>query len=306
MDADTLRLAKTYPYPAPEGSYVLKDGGPRELADSAPVPGLDGRTPVLAVGSNRAPEQLARKFAPLGGATIPVSRARLADFDAVYSAHFTSYGAIPATLQHAPGTTVMLSVTWLTAPQLVRMHETEVASENYSFGELSELRLETAGRVLGRVFAYVSRRGCLTDAGRPVALAEVAAEERHWPALTQEEMLGRARDRLAPRQALDELTGDGTVRIGAITRIRDLGSDGRLPVHLAALTHALGSIRGTQIRNRGTLGGELCQWPRCWYFRHGYGLVARIDGQEHYHGSHHTQNNFTHRSPQFAKTRGPT
>ena len=33
------------------------------LAPGDPVPDLAGRTPVLAVGSNRAPEQLARKFA---------------------------------------------------------------------------------------------------------------------------------------------------------------------------------------------------------------------------------------------------
>ena len=155
---------------------------------------------------------MASKFAPLGGATVPVTRARLADFDSVYSAHFASYGAIPATLQHAPGTTVMLSVTWLTAPQLVRIHESEVTSENYSFGELSGLRLETAGRVLERVFAYISRRGCLTDAERPVALAEVAAEEQRWPAFTQEKMLGRARDRLAPHHALDDFLGAAIAR----------------------------------------------------------------------------------------------
>ena len=220
MNADARHRAKTYPYPAPEGSYVLEHGGPREIAPGAPLPGLDERSPVLAVGSNRSPEQLTRKFAPLGAATLPVTRARLADFDSVYSAHFTSYGAIPATLQHAPGTTVMLSVTWLTAPQLVRMHETEVATENYAFGELSGVRLETAGGVLGRVFAYVSRRGCLTDGGRPVALSEVAAEGRRWPALSQEEILGRARDRLAPGQALDQFVGAavaGTGRRAALT-----------------------------------------------------------------------------------------
>ena len=214
MNAAALRRAKTYPYPAPDGSYVLEHGGHRVLTDGTPVPGLDGRAPVLAVGSNRAPEQLARKFAPLGGATIPVTRARLADFDAVYSAHFASYGAIPATLQHAPRTTAALSVTWLTAPQLVRMHETEMVTENYAFGELMGVQLETAGRVLGRVFAYVSRRGCLTDAGRPVALAEVAAEGRRWPALTQEEILGRARDRLAPQHSLDEFVGAAIAQTG--------------------------------------------------------------------------------------------
>lgn len=30
-----------------------------------------------------------------------------------------------------------------------------------------------------------------------------------------------------------------------------------------------------QIRNMGTVGGDLCQRPRCWYFRNGFGLLAR-------------------------------
>jgi xanthine dehydrogenase YagS FAD-binding subunit len=35
-----------------------------------------------------------------------------------------------------------------------------------------------------------------------------------------------------------------------------------------------------QIRNLATLGGNLCQRPRCWYFRAGYGLLARNEKGE--------------------------
>ena len=37
---------------------------------------------------------------------------------------------------------------------------------------------------------------------------------------------------------------------------------------------ALGDAASPQIRNMATLGGNLCQRPRCWYFRNGYGLLA--------------------------------
>ena len=44
------------------------------------------------------------------------------------------------------------------------------------------------------------------------------------------------------------------------------------------ITAALG-VTSPQIRNMGTVGGDLCQRPRCWYFRNGYGLFAMKDGK---------------------------
>jgi xanthine dehydrogenase YagS FAD-binding subunit len=38
-------------------------------------------------------------------------------------------------------------------------------------------------------------------------------------------------------------------------------------------------VGGTQIRNMGTVGGNLCQRPHCWYFRGGHGLLAMKDGK---------------------------
>jgi hypothetical protein len=49
---------------------------------------------------------------------------------------------------------------------------------------------------------YVSRRGCLADDGRPVALAASAGEGRH-PAMAQEEALAFVRDRFRPGRSLD-------------------------------------------------------------------------------------------------------
>ena len=63
LDA-VIRRALEYPYPAPPHSYLYDAARP---GGWAPLPAdaglLEGRTPVLAVGSNRAPERLAQKFA---------------------------------------------------------------------------------------------------------------------------------------------------------------------------------------------------------------------------------------------------
>jgi xanthine dehydrogenase YagS FAD-binding subunit len=42
----------------------------------------------------------------------------------------------------------------------------------------------------------------------------------------------------------------------------------------AALWQAIHGIASLQFQSQGTLGGELCQRPRCWYFRDGQGLLA--------------------------------
>src|SRR5437867_9657925 len=42
-----------------------------------------------------------------------------------------------------------------------------------------------------------------------------------------------------------------------------------------ALTDAARGVASPQIRNMGTVGGDLCQRPRCWYFRGGHGLLGK-------------------------------
>jgi hypothetical protein len=58
-----------------------------------------------------------------------VTPAWLHDRAVVYSAHFTSYGALPATLHRCPGVCTRLCVTWLTATRLELMHRSEGAGE---------------------------------------------------------------------------------------------------------------------------------------------------------------------------------
>ncbi len=62
-------------------------------------------------------------------------------------------------------------------------------------------------------------------------------------------------------------TADGGVRIGALTPIAQVAADPLLNEKFSALAQAAGEVASPQLRNQGTLGGNLCQKPRCWYYR---------------------------------------
>ena len=61
--------------------------------------------------------------------------------------------------------------------------------------------------------------------------------------------------------------GDGLL-IGAATRVADVAGDGRVAERYAALSQAAGAAASPQLRNQGTVAGNLAQHVRCWYFRH--------------------------------------
>jgi xanthine dehydrogenase YagS FAD-binding subunit len=89
--------------------------------------------------------------------------------------------------------------------------------------------------------------------------------------------------RLVNLKNLEGLVGvraeNGGLRIGALTTLDDLAADAALGWEYPAVTAALGRVAGPQIRNVATLGGNLLQRPRCWYYRNGYGLLALRDGK---------------------------
>jgi xanthine dehydrogenase YagS FAD-binding subunit len=64
-----------------------------------------------------------------------------------------------------------------------------------------------------------------------------------------------------------EATGDGLV-IGAATRVADVAGDSRVNDRYAALAQAAQQAASPQLRNQGTVAGNLAQHVRCWYFRH--------------------------------------
>jgi xanthine dehydrogenase YagS FAD-binding subunit len=65
--------------------------------------------------------------------------------------------------------------------------------------------------------------------------------------------------------------------IGALVTMDDLARLGKGALN--ALAQAAAGVPSAQIRHLGTVGGDLCQRPRCWYFRQGYGLLATKDGK---------------------------
>ena len=62
---------------------------------------------------------------------------------------------------------------------------------------------------------------------------------------------------------------DGGVRLGAAARIVDIAHNAAIREKFPALAAACDAVASPALRNMGTIGGNLCQRPRCWYFRRG-------------------------------------
>ena len=75
------------------------------------------------------------------------------------------------------------------------------------------------------------------------------------------------------------LTAQG-LRVGASTLLADLADDANVKRSYPALAEAVMEAASPQIRNMATIGGNLCQRPRCWYFRNGLGLLANANGKD--------------------------
>ncbi|UUX51972.1 hypothetical protein NUH88_09760 [Nisaea acidiphila] len=197
-----LQRAYGYPYAAPPHDYVFTEGRAETFRGEVD---LSERHPVIAVGSNRAPEQLRRKFGIGPGCEIPVTWAWMHGYDVVYCAHLAGYGSVPATLHSSPGTEVRVAVTWLTESQLARMHETENVGESYVYGTFEEEVIDLGdGRPVRRAGCYITRRGALALEGSPVALAEVEARNRRFVSLGQRAKLAAVHRYFGDRPDLEE------------------------------------------------------------------------------------------------------
>ena len=95
------------------------------------------------------------------------------------------------------------------------------------------------------------------------------------------DLLGCLRDnvftanRVVSLSGVDELRGihptaDGGLRLGALTSIAEVARNAAVRERYSALALAASLVASPQLRNQGTLGGNLCQRPRCWYFRGDY------------------------------------
>ena len=62
-------------------------------------------------------------------------------------------------------------------------------------------------------------------------------------------------------------TADGGLRIGALATITDIAENPVIQERFSVLAQAAAEVASPQLRNQGTIGGNICQKPRCWYYR---------------------------------------
>ena len=85
-------------------------------------------------------------------------------------------------------------------------------------------------------------------------------------------------------EGAEYIEGDETVKIGALTKLKDVEASGKLP---AVLREAAHSVASPLVRNKATIGGNICQDVRCWFYRYPEGSggalnCARKGGAECY------------------------
>ena len=119
------------------------------------------------------------------------------------------------------------------------------------------------------------------------------------------DLLGKMKDRILPRYpeaiinlktipGLDSIEEDAELtRVGALTRLRDIATHPGIQHRHAALAEAARRTASPNLREMGTLGGNICQDVRCWYYRcannrfpclkKGGGRCYAIDGDNRYH-----------------------
>ena len=73
--------------------------------------------------------------------------------------------------------------------------------------------------------------------------------------------------------------GDGSLRVGAAVTLADLAVDRTVRASYPALALACEQVGTPAIREMATLGGNLCQRPRCWYFRRN--IACHKNGGDH-------------------------
>ena len=147
-----------------------------------------------------------------------------------------------------------------------------------------------------RAFEYVSpnsRAQAVSLLGAAWGNTEILAGGTDLLALMKDDVI--TPKRLVNIKEIKDLHGVSSsaqgLRIGALTTLGDLADYADVRAHYPALAEAVMEVASPQIRNMATIGGNLCQRPRCWYFRNGLGLLPKdesgkelvADGENRYH-----------------------
>jgi len=121
-----------------------------------------------------------------------------------------------------------------------------------------------------KAFAYVN------PANEKEAVASLKADGLAVPIAGGMDLVARMKDYITVpvrvvnvKGALDSTIAsmDGGLKIGAAAKIVDLAEHAQVGRLYPAVVAAAGEVGTPQIRNAGTVGGNLNQRPRCWYFR---------------------------------------
>ena len=137
-----------------------------------------------------------------------------------------------------------------------------------------------------RGFEYVSpttKEQAVSLLGTNRADADILAGGTDLLALMKDDVV--APKRLVNIKEIRELGGitlgkDQSLRIGALVTIQELADHAKVREKFPVVATTANEIAGPQIRNMATVGGNLCQRPRCWYYRAGFGLLAKDSGGE--------------------------
>jgi len=115
------------------------------------------------------------------------------------------------------------------------------------------------------------------------------------------DLLGYARNEIVPVEKVVSISNlktlkgisarpDGGVKIGALTPLADIAANASIAGKYAVLAQAAAAVGSPQIREQGTIGGNLCQRPRCWYFRSDVQCIKKggttcygMSGENQYH-----------------------
>lgn len=139
----------------------------------------------------------------------------------------------------------------------------------------------------------------IADACRALDSDERAAH----PLAGGQDLLGQMKDYLVPVDRvvnLKSIPGLAAIsfdsraglKIGALVTLTEIEQHPGIRAHFPALAEAAGSVGSPQIRNAGTIGGNLCQRPRCWYFRNEHIQCLKKGGSECYSAPDEAQNKY--------------